>query len=128
MHQTFEQELVGFVLIVLFVIIFLWVIFKGVITLNKLDNEREWIKRMPNSLREGRLLIRRKNPDGSYHDLSFDTLSLKSTEPEVKRLPEDKRKQLHWQKRNDRKNGRQMVVYRRSYPSHLRKFYREEDE
>lgn len=116
MQQTFEQQLVVGVLGMLFGIIFVWVMFKGFIAICKQENERERIKRMPNSLREGRLLIRRQNPDGSYHDLSFDTLFLESTEPDVKHLPEDKHKQLHWQKRNDLKIRRNIVLYRKNYP------------
>jgi len=129
MQPASPQELFIGILFVVFGFALLLVIIRAVIQIEKQDTERERIRHAPKHLREGRLLIRRENPDGSYHDLSLDTLSLGTRTPGTKRLPDDNRhKQLRWQPKNHRKNGKEVVVYRRHYPSNPREFYREEDE
>lgn len=116
-----------FILIMAFSLVLVIIADRSANEADRQKTERERIRHMPKSVRERRLLIRREHPDGSYHDLSLDTLSLGSREHGIERLPENKHKQLHWQTRNHGKTGREVVIYRRHYPSKPRKFYQKEE-
>ena len=133
MQPSSPGEAVGAILIIVPIMVFaLILVFMAVrsnIEADRQKTEQERIRHAPKFVREGRVLIRKQNPDGSYHDLSLDTLSMGRREPGTKRLPDgNSHKQLRWQPKNHRKNGKEVVVYRRQYPSKQGKFYREEDE
>jgi len=119
---------IGMVFLFVFLLIFIWLLFKGSNEFERLKNERERIKNMPKYRREGRLLIRRENSDGSYEDLSYELIDVGDGSPGVYRLAEGKHKQLLGQTRNGRKNGKDVELYRGNYPSHLMKSNRHEEE
>ncbi len=133
MQSSSPEEAVGAILIIVPIMVFaLILVFMAVrsnIEADRQKTEQERIRHAPKYRREGRLLIRRENPDGSYHDLSLDTISLGRADPGIKRFPDGNRhKQLRWQPRNHNRTGKEVVIYRRHYPSKPGKFYREEDE
>src|SRR5574340_209035 len=92
--QPFDEQVISAVLVFGFLAGLALIGIFGTIAIYKQVNERERIKRLPKYYKEGRLLVRRSNPDGSLQDLSFDLISFENEDPEVKRISESTRKHL----------------------------------
>ncbi len=94
MHQPFGEQVISAVLVFGFLAGLGLIGIFGAIAIYKQINEGERIKRLPRYYKQGRLLVRRTNPDGTHQDLSFDLISFEKEDPEVKRISESSGKHL----------------------------------
>lgn len=92
--QPFDEQVISAVLVFGFWAIFAVIGILGTIAIYKQINEGERIKRLPKYYKEGRLLVRRSNPDGTLQDLSFDLIAFENEDPEAKQIPETTKRGL----------------------------------